>query len=496
MRDPGHEWTQERIDELEKRNRDSYQEAVDDIRMKMDAFIARFAAKNEELLKRLEAEKITEADYRDWLAGQVFQKKRWQATLEDLTDTLARANELAMQIINDAVSEAFAYNANWATYSIEKQLDARGYDLNVIAHKPGRTPELPSTASAGVRFGFGLYDRDTVTRLLRDEPNLLPPSRVDIPKDKQWNMGNITRQIMQGIVQGEKLEQVAQRLTKVADMNIDSARTHARTAMTGAQNAGRLASYRRTEEQTGFEVQQEWLATLDGYTREAHGKLDGQRRPPGEAFEVTHKGRKYKIMYPGDPTAAPCMVYNCRCTTIPYLPDFPPENAKRRDDDPERVPIKDMTFAEWMAAKSAGGGEKELDKVAIASPRFLNKGDLLYKNAAKVKPIPGYEDVAVHGDRYGFVFKDADGNESNVSVKEFADILRKSDMYHGGAVRLLSCETGAEDSITAQALADELGVEVMAPSGMLIVDSDGEMEIEPRGLTSEGKWVIFKPRKG
>ena len=353
MRDLGHEWTQDKIDELEKRIRESYREAIDDIQDKMDAFTARFAAKNEELLKRLEAEKITPDDYKMWLAGQVFQQKRWQATLEDLTDTLARANELAMQIINDAAPEAFAYNANWATYSIEKQLDAKGYDLNVIPHKAKSVPEVPASASGAVSFGFGLYDVSTVKRLLRDEPNLLPPSRVDIPKDKQWNMGNITRQVMQGIVQGEKLEQVAQRLTKVADMNIDSARTHARTAMTGAQNAGRLESYRRTEAQTGFEVQQEWLATLDGYTREAHGKLDGQRRPAGDPFEVTHKGRKYKIMYPGDPAAAPCMVYNCRCTTIPYLPDFPPEDAKRRDDDPKRVPIKDMTFAEWIAAKGA-----------------------------------------------------------------------------------------------------------------------------------------------
>lgn len=363
MRDLGHEWTQKRIDELEERIRESYREAIDDIQAKMDAFIARFAVKNEELLKRLEAEKITPDDYKMWLAGQVFQKKRWQATLDDLTDTLARANELAMQIINDAVPEAFAYNANWATYSIEKQLDAKGYDLNVIPHRANAAPQVPSSASGAVSFGFGLYDRDTVKRLLRDEPKLLPPSRVDIPKDKQWNMGNITRQIMQGIVQGESLEQVAQRLTKVADMNIDSARTHAQTAMGAAQNAGRLESYRRTQRQTGYTVEQEWIATLDGYTREAHGKLDGQHKPVGEPFEVTHKGRTYKIMYPCDPAAAPCMVYNCRCTTGAWLPDFPGENAKRRDDDPNRVPIKDMTFTEWMTAKGAAdGGEQRRKK--------------------------------------------------------------------------------------------------------------------------------------
>ena len=393
MRDLGHEWTQKRIDELEERIRESYREAIDDIQAKMDAFIARFAAKNEELLKRLDAEKITPDDYKMWLAGQVFQKKRWQATLDDLTDTLARANELAMQIINDAVPEVFAYNANWATYSIEKQLDAKGYDLNVIAHRANAAPQIPSTASGAVSFGFGLYDRDTVKRLLRDEPKLLPPSRVDIPKDKQWNMGNITRQIMQGIVQGESLEQVAQRLTKVAVMNIDSACTHAQTAMGAAQNAGRLESYRRTQEQTGYTVEQEWIATLDGYTREAHGKLDGQHKPVGEPYEVTHKGRTYKIMYPCDPAAAPCMVYNCRCTTGAWLPDFPDENAKRRDDDPNRVPIKDMTFTEWMAAKNSLNSAKE---DAILEAKKLIASDAVSKtvNAEKqnrhVRSSPGY----------------------------------------------------------------------------------------------------------
>ena len=393
MRDDGHDWTQEQIDRLERRIRESYREAIDDIQAKMDAFIARFLAKDEELRKQLEAEKITQADYKMWLNGQVFQRKRWQATLDDLTETLARANQLAMEIINDAVPEAFAYNANWATYTIEKQMDARGYDLNVLPRPGGKPQPVPATAEASVSFGFGLYDVSTVKRLLRDEPNLLPPSRVDIPKDKRWNMGNITRQITQGIVQGESLEQVAQRLTKVADMNIDSARTHARTAMTGAQNAGRLESYRRAEEQTGFEVQQEWMATLDGYTREAHGKLDGQRRPTGEPFEVVHKGRRYKIMYPGDPSAAPCMVYNCRCTTAPYLPDFPDENAKRRDDDPKRVPIKDMTFTEWMAAKNSLNSAKEdaiLEAKKLIASDAVNKAVNVEKQNRHVRTSPGY----------------------------------------------------------------------------------------------------------
>lgn len=354
MSDLGHEWTERRIRELEARIRDAYEDAIIDVEDKMAEFVAKHEAKNRDLLDKLKAGKITKDDYKMWLAGQVFQRKRWQATLDDLTETLARANQIAMQIINEEVPEVFAYNANWASYTAEKQLDAAGYRFTTVKRPGGREVSAEESATsntlATIRFGWGLYDADTVKILLRDEPDLLPPSRVDIPKDKRWNMGNITRQVMQGIVQGESLEQVAKRLRTVAEMNIDSARTHARTAMTGAQNAGRMESYERLERR-GIRVEREWIAALDSHTREAHALLDGQHVPVDKPFEVTYKGRTYKIWYPGDPSAHPSMVYNCRCALGAYLPDFPPENGKRRDDDPSGKPIRDMTYQEWLEYK-------------------------------------------------------------------------------------------------------------------------------------------------
>ena len=65
------------------------------------------------------------------------------------------------------------------------------------------------------------------------------------------------------------------------------------------------------------------------------------------------RGRTYKIMYPGDPEADPRMVYNCRCTLGAFLPDSPPVNAMRRDDDPERKPIRHMTYPEWLEYKKS-----------------------------------------------------------------------------------------------------------------------------------------------
>lgn len=131
--------------------------------------------------------------------------------------------------------------------------------------------------------------------------------------------------------------------------------------------------------------------------------------------------------------------------------------------------------------------------VAIASPRFLNRNDPLYRNAANIKPIKGYEDIVVHGDKLGFVFIDADGKESNVSASDFADILRSSNTYHGGAIRLISCETGSDDSIVAQALADELRVEVLAPTDIVYVYPNGDLRVG-NNLTKKEGWIKIKPR--
>ena len=460
MDDYGARWTDEKIAELEGRIASLYADAYDDVLEKYTAFCRRFERDDQKFSEQLKEGKITAATYRDWLRGQVFQRERWKKQLSDLAASLTRTNQAAMDIINEAAPGVFAMNANWAEFEIER--------------------------AGNVDMGFGLYDEDTVKRLLRDEPDLLPPSRVEIPRDEAWNMKSITRQINLGILMGERLDDIAKRLQRVADMNENQARTHARTAMTGAQNAGRIEGYHRAQAM-GIRLEKEWLATLDGYTRHAHAALDGQHVPVDAPF----KSLLGNIMYPGDPKARPANVYNCRCTLISRLLDYPSRNAKRRPNLQEygdalvQKPIRDMTYAEWARWKTA----------VPASPRFVNKMDDLHKNSQKIKPLERYEDVVVHGDMYGFAFKNADGEESNVSVREFAQILQGSPEYHGGAIRLISCETGAKDAIAAQALADELGVEVMAPSDVLFVWPDGEMTIGPDPLTNNGEWIIFKPRK-
>lgn len=137
---------------------------------------------------------------------------------------------------------------------------------------------------------------------------------------------------------------------------------------------------------------------------------------------------------------------------------------------------------------------KTKSKIAM-SPAFVTKNDDLFERQKKIKPIEGYEDVVVHSDKYSFSFKDADGNDHNVSVSDFADILKQSKLYNGGDIRLIACQAGAEYSVVAQGLADLLGVNVLAPNKRVYIDFEGNMTIGDNPIANDGKWVIIKPRK-
>lgn len=326
MPDHGARYTDEQIAELEARLTAMYETAYKDVREKYMAFVKKFLREDKIYRQKLKDGEITKETYDAWLRGQVFQKTRWEAQLDDLAQTLTHTTQTAMDIINEAAPGVFAMNANYAEYEMER--------------------------AGNIDMGFGLYDEDTVRRLVRDDPNLLPPSKVNILLEQQWNRTLINRQIGVGIISGEGIMAIADRLRRSATMSRNQALTHARTAMTGAQNAGRIEGYHRAEKM-GIKLEKEWMATLDGHTRRSHALLDGQHVPVDEPFQSILG----EIMYPGDPSAHPSNVYNCRCTLVSHLIEYPSQNAKRRPNEQKlgdkevQKPIKDMTYAQWAKWK-------------------------------------------------------------------------------------------------------------------------------------------------
>ena len=105
----------------------------------------------------------------------------------------------------------------------------------------------------------------------------------------------------------------------------------------------------------------------------------------------------------------------------------------------------------------------------------------------------GYYDVVMHGSpQIALPYLE------KTDARLMSDILRSRDDYHGGAVRLLSCYTGCADErgeCFAQRLADELGVTVTAPNGMLWLKDDGGYSIGESEDECTGFMVEFKPRR-
>ena len=106
-------------------------------------------------------------------------------------------------------------------------------------------------------------------------------------------------------------------MQNVTDMNKKSAIRNARTMVTGAENKGRQDSFKKAQDD-GVIMEREWIAAHDDRTRAWHADLDGVRVGVDEPWENDYG----KIMFPGDPTADPANVYNCRCSIRAHVKGF------------------------------------------------------------------------------------------------------------------------------------------------------------------------------
>ncbi len=145
--------------------------------------------------------------------------------------------------------------------------------------------------------------------------------------------------------------------TRIPTMNRNSAIRAARTAVTGAQNAGRQDSYVAAEKM-GIDMEREWVATLDNRTRHAHAMLDGRIVPIDKPFKVDG----YELMYPGDPEGKVYLIYNCCCTAIAKVKGVDVSDAMRRD---RYGVLPGMTYAQWENTKRGEG--------AIATEQYTKK---------------------------------------------------------------------------------------------------------------------------
>lgn len=382
--DKGYDLTEKELKTLEKRIYDSYKEAYDGLTDIIREYFAKFADRDASEKARLDAGEITEEQYRQWRLAQIGRGKRFEALRDKVAERMTNANAAAVAYVNDATPGIYSLNRNFAAYTIEQVTGDVGFDL---------------------------WDEQTVKRLIVEQPELMPyyPPKRALKRgiDLAWGKKQITASVTSSILQGKSIKHMADDLqSRIVTMNRDSAIRTARTAVTGAQNAGRMDSYFAAEKM-GIKCRKEWMATIDGRTRHSHAMLDG---------EVVDNDKKFSngCRFPGDPNGAPAEIYNCRCTLVSVIEGIDTSRGQRRVRNQETGQndlIENMTYAEWAGWKQKTG----TDRLSIAVEKI--------RNADKVSDISRI----VQDETKKLV--DLSGMELDLAKENMEQILRLGDEY-------------------------------------------------------------------
>lgn len=329
--DLGHKLTDQELAKLERRIAKLYREAGKELQATIDTYFEQFAKRDEEMKSLIgtvqNGKEWTEADYKQWRLNQIGRGERYQAMRDKVAHRVTDANAVAVSYTNDATPGIYSLNRNYSAYTIEQV--------------------------AG-NVGFDLWDEQTVKRLMVEQPDLMPyyPPKRALKRgiDLEYGKKQITKSVTSSILQGKSIKRMADDLQKrITTMSRDSAIRTARTAVTGAQNAGRMDSYAAAEKM-GIKLKKEWLATLDARTRHSHAMLDGEQVAQDKKFSNGCR-------FPGDPQGPPWEIYNCRCTLIAAVDGVETSSAQRRVRNPatgQTEVISNMTYAEWAGWKKSG----------------------------------------------------------------------------------------------------------------------------------------------
>lgn len=326
--DLGHKLTDKELAKLERRIARLYREAGEELQAIIDAYFEQFKKRDEEMKALIgtvqNGKEWTEADYKQWRLNQIGRGERYQAMRDKVAHRVTDANAVAVSYTNDATPGIYSLNRNYAAYTIEQV--------------------------AG-NVGFDLWDEQTVKRLMVEQPDLMPyyPPKRALKRgiDLEYGKKQITKSVTSSILQGKSIKHMADDLqNRITTMSRDSAIRTARTAVTGAQNAGRMDSYAASEKM-GVKVRKRWIATKDNRTRHAHGMVDGQTVDWDKPFNVDG----HDMMYPGDMSAPGYLVYNCRCTmrTVEKAGiEAEPRKMRVKNANGEYEIVNEMTFTEWQ----------------------------------------------------------------------------------------------------------------------------------------------------
>ena len=336
IQDPAEIGTDAIIAEIERRLKIEYAQAQREIAAKVEDYYRRYEIKLQTWQKWVTEGKKTNAEFQKWKVGQLAVGKRWEDLRDQLAKDLYNRNQIARSIARGYMPDVYALNHNYATFECE--------------------------AGSGVDTSYTLYSREAVENIFRDNPQMLPdPGRrvsQEIAEGKaiRWNNRHIQSVMMQALLQGNNISDIATRLANaVGDSDRKAAIRNARTIATGTQNRARRDAYKRAKSK-GIDLSVMWLATLDMRTRHSHRQLDHMVTDVDKPFVFDDEIMGHvSIMYPGQPkpgedTKFPQeMIWNCRCTLRAVVKGL--ERRSGTSGDVDMSQIEGMSYEEWKASR-------------------------------------------------------------------------------------------------------------------------------------------------
>lgn len=305
MTDSAHVATDKELAKMERHLAKIYGRASKELQEKADAYFGQFEKLDKRKRALVESGKITEKEYQNWRRTQMMQYQHFTKMKEEAAKSLANANQIATDYINGRLPKIYSENYNYQALATEK-----------------------TTKKA---VSFELASEGSIRELaLSKDKSLLPKKILDPAKDIPWNMKNINSEVLQGIIQGETITEIAKRVSNVGSINEVSAVRAARTIVTTVENKARF-DCATAGEKKGIVYKKIWLAVDDNRTRDAHreaGKNYGTEEkaiPKDEPFIVDGE----EMMHPGDQNASAQNLYNCRCGSycvpVGFTSILPPE---------------------------------------------------------------------------------------------------------------------------------------------------------------------------
>lgn len=305
--DEAHEQTEKMLKTVEKRIHAAYAKAYSEMKAKLKKAGAEYQSQLEDAKKSLSA-----GEFKEWNKEQLARQQWISDMAKSLGADLEACEEIAAKIVSKSNEDVYALNANAALYEVE--------------------------SGTGLGTSFQLVDHSTVERLMRDNPQLYPTPKIKKGKSSAWNSRHVRSAITQGILQGESIDGIANRIAGPTGMSMGSAIRVARTATTGAENGGRVDYYRKISKELGITILKKWMSTEDARTRPQHASRNGVSIPIDEEFAPG-------LSFPGDPHGQGLEVYNCRCTLVADMPE-----AQAFIDAADKS-LKGKGFDEWKVRK-------------------------------------------------------------------------------------------------------------------------------------------------